>query len=168
MTTTDFKHKIISLSDRLFPMVARILGNEHKAADAMQEIMIKLWDKRNKLAKHPNVNGFVFLTARNFCLDVIKKNSIQIHDTEVVPQIATSHYTSRDLEWKQLKTIVDSILLQLPQQQREVMTLRDLDGLEFEEISEITSLKIPHLRVILSRARKAVASELKTKYDYEN
>ncbi len=67
MNTTDFKDKVVSLSERIYPMVTRILGNKESAEDVVQEIMIKLWDKRKNLEKHPNVTGFVFLTARNYC-----------------------------------------------------------------------------------------------------
>ena len=54
-------------------MVARMLGNKESAEDAVQEIMMKLWDKRRNLEKHPNITGFVFLTARNYCIDILKK-----------------------------------------------------------------------------------------------
>lgn len=149
-------------------MVARLLGNEHKAADAMQEIMIKLWDKRLKIEKHPNPNGFVFLTARNYCLDLLKKGRVKTQDTTSIPELEATEKTSSDLEWRELKVIVDSILSSLPTQQKEVMIMRDIDGMEFNEISELMDLKVSHIRVLLSRARKTVANELKTKYSYEN
>ena len=73
MNTKDFKDKVVSLSERIYPMVVRMLGNKESAEDAVQEIMIKLWDKRGNLKNHPNITGFVFLTARNYCLDILKK-----------------------------------------------------------------------------------------------
>ena len=65
MKTKDFEDKVLSLSDRIYPMVVRMLGNNGSAEDAVQEIMIKLWDRRKKIGNHPNIHGFVFLTARN-------------------------------------------------------------------------------------------------------
>lgn len=149
-------------------MVARLMGNEHKAADAMQEIMMKLWNKRNQIAQHPNIAGFVVLTARNYCLDLLKKKkSTELEiDAEFV-ELATEA-NEGELEWRELKTIVEKILSQLPLPQREAMLLRDIDGLEYAEIAETMNLKIDHIRVLLSRARKKVALELKTKYNYEN
>ena len=55
----------------------------------------------------------------------------------------------------------------LSAQQSEVLIMRDLDGLEFDEISIVMDLKVEHLRVLLSRARKKVAEQLKTAYCYE-
>lgn len=72
MTSIEFKHKILSLSPRIFPLAARLLGDEEDGRDAVQEIMIKLWNTRKQLNKHPNISGFVFLTARNYCLDRLR------------------------------------------------------------------------------------------------
>ena len=47
------------------------------------------------------------------------------------------------------------------------MILRDLDGLEYDEIAEITKLNVEHIRVLLSRARKQVSAKLKKIYSYE-
>ena len=73
MNSKDFKNNVLSLSDRIFPMVARMLGNDTDAKDAVQEIMIKLWDRRKQIGNHPSLTGFVFLTARNYCIDLLKK-----------------------------------------------------------------------------------------------
>ena len=56
-------------------MAARMLGNDEDAQDAVQEIMIKLRKCKKQLKEHPNLNGFVFLTARNHCLDRLKKKN---------------------------------------------------------------------------------------------
>ena len=60
MTKLEFKNKVFSLSERIYPMVCRMLGSRHNAEDAIQEIMLKLWEKRSQVAKHPNIKGLVF------------------------------------------------------------------------------------------------------------
>ena len=72
MNKQDFKTRVFSLSENIYPMVARMLGSTHNAEDAIQEIMLKLWEKRNQIAKHPNIKGLVILTARNYCIDVLQ------------------------------------------------------------------------------------------------
>ena len=57
MDTKDFEEQVLSLSERIYPMVARMLAGRENPEDAVQEIMIKLWDKRKKLRNHPNVQG---------------------------------------------------------------------------------------------------------------
>ncbi len=167
MDTIDFKHKVFSLSVRLFPMVARILGNNANAEDAIQEIMIKLWENRKQVAQHPNIPGLVFLTARNYCIDLLKKKKLEIDDSALQFMMSESDNGHESLEWKELNTIVKQILRKLPEQQREILIMRDIDGYEYTEIAAATQLKVEHIRVLLSRARKQVCMELEKTYCYE-
>lgn len=168
MNTKEFKDKVLSLSERLFPMVARILGNQASAEDAVQVIMMKLWEKRKQIGKHPNITGFVFLTARNYCMDLLRKKRIEVEDsTLLLNSIEFGTTGLEQLEWNELNILVEKIIKNLPEQQREIIIMRDIDGLEFIEISSIKKLKIDHVRVLLSRARKKVGVELKKIYCYE-
>ena len=167
MKTKDFEDSVLSLSDRIYPMVARLLGNDGSAEDAVQEIMIKLWDSRKKIANHPNIKGFVFLTARNHCLDQLKKKNPDFDSSDFQLTMLVSQTSQNQVEWKELSTIVENLLRELPAQQCEVMMMRDVDGFEFSEIASATNLKVEHVRVLLSRARKQVGMKLKTIYSYE-
>ncbi len=167
MNTIDFKHKVFSLSERLFPMVARMLGNSANAEDAIQEIMIKLWVKRKQVGQHPNITGFVFLTARNYCIDLLKKKKPEIDDSTLQFKVLESENGQEQLEWKELNIIIGKILKKLPEQQREILMMRDIDGYEFIEIAAAIQLKVEHIRVLLSRARKQVCIELEKTYCYE-
>jgi RNA polymerase sigma-70 factor (ECF subfamily) len=167
MNTKDFKHKVLSLSERIYPMVARMLGNGANAEDAIQDIMIKLWDKRKQIGQHPNITGFVFLTARNYCVDILKKKRLERNDFVLQINVLETESGQEQLEWKELNLIIERILKKLPEQQREIMMMRDIDGFEYFEIAEVTQLKVEHIRVLLSRARKQVRIELEKDYCYE-
>ena len=167
MNETDFKLKVFSLSERLFPMVFRMLGNSANAEDAIQEIMMKLWEKRDQIEQHPNITGFVFLTARNYCIDTLRRKKLEIDDSSLQLEILKSEYGQEQSEWKDLNIIVKKILKGLPEQQREVLMMRDLDGYEFIEIAAATQLKVEYVRVLLSRARKQVSLKLEKIYNYE-
>lgn len=167
MNKNDFKIKVFSLSERLFPLVARLLGDKTKAEDAIQEIMIKLWEKRKKLENHPNIKGFVFLTARNYCIDLLRKKRVFVNDGEFHLNLIKSTNEQTQLENKELNEIVNVILKKLPKQQREIFIMRDLDGYDFTEIATIMDIKITHVRVLLSRARKTISIALEKTYSYE-
>ncbi|WP_400079350.1 RNA polymerase sigma factor [Winogradskyella sp. R77965] len=167
MDKKEFKHTIFSLSERLFPMVSRMLGTRANAEDAIQDIMLKLWVKRKQIAEHPNIIGLVFSTARNHCIDILRKKKLDIYDAAFQLEIVKSEHGREALEWKELNTIIKQIVTHLPEQQREVILMRDLDGYEFVEIAAATQLKIEHVRVLLSRARKQVSIELEKTYSYE-
>lgn len=167
MNSTEFKHKVLSLSNRIFPMAARMLQDEEEAQDAVQEIMIKLWNHRKQLGDHPNVSGFIFLTARNHCFDLLRKRNIDEANQAYQKLIADVYEDQGINDFKELSEIVYQIINVLPENQRDIILMRDLDGFEFEEIVEVTNLKIEHIRVLLSRARKYVRVELEKIYNYE-
>ncbi len=167
MNETEFKHSIFSLSERLYPMVSRMLGNKENVEDAIQEIMIKLWKKRHKIAQHPNINGFVILTARNYCIDLIRKKKLDSSDFYLKLKAVKNQDTLEHIEWKELNEVINKILKTLPKQQREIITMRDLEGYEFTEIAYTMQIKIEYARVLLSRARKQVSIALEKKYYYE-
>lgn len=167
MDKQRFRTTVFSLSDRLYPMVSRLLGNSAKTEDAIQDIMLKLWVKRHQIENHPNINGFVFLTAKNYCLDILRRKNPELQDSNLYLNIFESENGHEDLKLKELKQVVLKIIENIPDSQGEILVMRDLDGLEFEEISALTQLKIEHIRVLLSRARKQVREKLKNDYCYE-
>ena len=167
MNKKDFRLKVFSLSEHLFPMVSRMLGGSANAKDAIQEIMIKLWVKRKQIDKHPNLTGLVFLTARNYCIDVLRKKTLLIDDSEFQFKNLTSTKDHVPLEWKELNIIIEGILKKLPEQQKDIFLMRDIDGYEFKEIAAALELKVEHIRVLLSRARKQISVELEKTYSYE-
>ena len=167
MNKEAFRKTVFSLVDRLYPMVMRYLGNQSDTKDALQDIMLKLWKKRNQLLNHPNPQGFIFLTARNHCLDILKKKKRTFVDLE---NIKTSDFLMNEnsnSDYNELKKVILGILDNCPIQHNEVLILRDIDGLEYKEIGELIDLKVEHIRVILSRTRKYVKQELMKTYSYE-
>lgn len=167
MNNNEFNTRIISLSPRIYPMVARLIGNEEEAADALQEIMIRLWKSRSKLGKHPNPEGFVFLTARNYCMDLLKKKKPVYSDLSRVDSGKTGITDGANYEGKELFRLVNDIINELPVNQRDIVLMRDIDGLEFEEICAITAIRVENIRVLLSRARKKIGARLNEIYNYE-
>lgn len=161
MNSKEFKDNILPLADKIFPMVLRFLGNDAEAQDAVQEIIIKLWMKKNKLDHHPNLMGFVFLTARNFCLDLLRQKQKEILVRTNKDLIADFYIDEDRNELENLLILIRKSIDKLPENQKEIILLRDIDGFTFEEIVAITNLKIEHIRVLLSRARKQVRLQLK-------
>lgn len=102
-----------------------MLGSDEEAQDAVQEIMIKLWNARKQLDNHPNISGFVFLTARNYCLDCLRKR--KKHQTETINQdlIADLYVDPEREESEDLISIIRKIISELPEKQREVILMRD-------------------------------------------
>jgi RNA polymerase sigma-70 factor (ECF subfamily) len=166
MDTLDFKQRVFDFSEELYPMVYRMLGSRQSTEDAIQDIMMKLWIKRNKIKNHPNLKGFIILTARNHCIDLLrrKKKVVPILNEDIKDVHGDKDST---FEWQQLNNVINTILKKAPEQQREVFLMRDIDGYDFKEIAYALDIKIEHCRVLLSRIRRFIAKELETRYHYE-
>lgn len=167
MTGKEFKNTVVPFSPRIYPMVARMLKSDEDAEDAVQDIMVKLWKNRRKLNNHPNISGYVFLTARNHCLDIIKSSKAMVNvqnDYELEYILRTNE---DNFESKEAGDLVLNLIKELPESQRRMVVLRDIDGLEYNEIESLTGEKIENIRVNLSRARKKIGIKLTEIYDYE-
>jgi RNA polymerase sigma-70 factor (ECF subfamily) len=167
MTTEEFKKNIIPYSTKLFPMIRRILKDEEESRDAVQDLMLKLWSKRNNLSKCDNINAYVISVTKNYCFDLLKKKRperININEEFKILNIQSNEKSHELIERHEQ---VYKIIGNLPDKYKDVIRLRDIDGFTFDEISEMTGFEIPYLRVILSRSRMRVKSELLKIYDYE-
>jgi RNA polymerase sigma factor (sigma-70 family) len=154
------------LSGKVFPLARRLLVADELARDAIQQSMMKLWENRKQLDQCTNLKSFVFRVVRNVCLDEIKKRK-PVYVEEPATYSNHSLVIENIHEQKEMVTIVQKIINSLVETQREVIQLRDIDGLEFDEIAEITATDIAYVRVLLSRARKSVKEQLEKIYAYE-
>jgi RNA polymerase sigma factor (sigma-70 family) len=166
MTTEDFKTRMYPYARKLYPMVKRLLGNEEEVRDALQEVMIKLWNKREFLESCQNPDGYILTVARNFCFDLKKKQKSRA--TRSLDEAGSSIPASLEdpdnrEKWEHVHRIVEN----LPPKYREVLQLREIDGFSYEEIHLLTGLEMPYIRVLLSRSRMMVKEEMEKIYSYE-
>ena len=161
MLARDFKTDVLPMSNKLLRFALQILQNEEEAKDVLQDIFLKLWQKRDELEKVENMDAFAMRMVRNRCLDVIR--SRRTVSMEVVKKTKITEEESSDtdyLENTDSVTLVKRIIAGLPELQRMVIQLRDIEQLEYEEIAEATEMNVNAIRVNLSRARKKVRDEI--------
>ncbi|MDB4264465.1 MAG: sigma-70 family RNA polymerase sigma factor [Maribacter arcticus] len=166
MKQTEFLNIVLPFKDKLFRMAKRLLVSTEEAEDATQEILIKLWDKKNKMETYNNVEAFAMTMTKNFCLDRLK--SKQAGNLKLVHSNYTDSSTSlqSELEAKDSISWVERIMAELPEQQKMVLQLRDVEQYEYEEIEKLLDMKPTAIRVALSRARKTVREKLIEKHNY--
>lgn len=167
MTAEEFKNRVIPFSRKLYPMIFRILKDEEETRDALQDLMEKLWNKKDDLERCSNLAAYVITIAKNYSFDLIKKKRpVRIGENEK-HKIINIQSNSLAPDLKEKFEYVHKIIEQLPEKYRQIIRLRDIDGFSFEEIKEMTGFEVPYLRVILSRARLKVKQEMEKIYDYD-
>ena len=149
MTNARFQNEWLSLAGEFYRVAFYILEDEAEAEDAVQELFLKLWSGRDALDGIRNPKGYGIRVLRNLCLDRIRR-SRKMETPAVLPE---PEWPGRSKE--QVDQVLDAIK-SLPDRQREVLTLRTLDGLSYEEIAERTGMNQLTLRVLLSQARRKI------------
>ncbi len=157
MDLKAFKNSVFPIQGKLFRFAKTMLQNEEEAEDAVQEAFLKLWQNRQSLNTYRSVEALAVIITKNLCLDRLK--SSRYKRTVSADQIDTDKAQAspyENMEMSDHATIVRHIMSRLPEQQRMIIHLRDVEEYSFEEIEKITGMCLNNIRVTLSRARKSV------------
>ncbi len=155
MQQSQFKNMILIHKDQMYRLALRILRNEEDAKDIVQDSLIKLWDKREVLGNIKSHKSFALTIIRNACIDLIRKRKPETNHQENLER-SDKLNPEKQLDISDQLEKVKQIINQLNKQQRELIQLRDIEELDYNEISEITGLTVNTIRVNISRARKEI------------
>lgn len=165
MNKKEFIETVMPLKDRLYRLSKRILISADEAEDAVQEVLLKLWKGKESIGNYRSPEAFAITMTKNYCLDRLK--SKQASNLKIVhSNYPTTQNIERDVEANEGVELVFRIMETLPEQQRIVLQLRDVEQLEFSEIANILDSNETAIRVTLSRARKTVREAMIKKYNY--
>ncbi len=137
-----------------------------EAEDATQEILIKLWNNKKNIKNYKMFEAFSMTMTKNFCYDKLKSKQAQnlkiVHNNYEDTQVAFQKQleVSDSLDW------VGRIINTLPEQQKLIVQLRDIEQYEFKEIAKMLDMNETAIRVNLSRARKTIREQLTNTHNY--
>ena len=134
MNQNDFVQIINPFREKIFRLAKRLLISTEEAEDATQEVLVKLWQKKNALNDYKSIEALAMTITKNHCLDQLKSKRAGN--------------------------------LQLPEQQRIIIQLRDIEQYEFSEIAKIIDISEIAIRVALSRARKTIREKMLQTHNY--
>ena len=156
MTQKEFISTINPFKDKVFRLAKRLLVSTEEAEDATQEVLVKLWTKSDRLNELNSVEAMAMTMTKNYCLDQLKsKRASNL-------TIVHSNYQDREASLQQKVEDLDSlnwvekIIDELPEQQKLIIQMRDIEQYEFEDIAKILDMNETAIRVALSRARKTI------------
>ena len=166
MTQSEFLNVVMPFKDKLYRLSKRLLISSEEAEDATQEVLMKLWSKNSNIANYKNVEAFAMTMTKNFCLDRLK--SKQSSNLKLVHSNYEDGNTSlqKQMEARDSISWVEKIMEELPEQQKLVLQLRDVEEYDFKEIADLLEMQPTAVRVALSRARKTVREKLMQKHSY--
>ena len=160
MENISFRTTVLPLSDRLFRLALRITMNRAEAEDVVQDTLLKVWEHREEWEQINNLEAFAIATCRNRALDIVKRAG---RNTENLDEMA--HFSSQtpheQLEANEQISLVRRFMDELPEVQRTIMLLRDIEGKTYQEIAKMLDISETQVKVYLHRARTKIKEKLK-------
>ena len=166
MTQNEFVQIITPFKDKLFRLAKRMLVSTEEAEDATQEVLVRLWNKNSALEQYNSVEALAMTMTKNYCLDQLKSKratNLQIvhnnyQDKQANIEVQIEHQNT--LNW------AEKLINDLPEQQRLILQLREIEEYEFSEIAQVLEMNETAVRVALSRARKNLREQIVKTHNY--
>ena len=156
--------KTLSLNDfdnlyrQYGPMVLRrcraLLKNEEKALDAMQDVFVRLIERKEKISKI--CSSFLYTTATNVCLNKIRADKLRSGpDFEVIAEIIEDNTNPAVEEKVETSVILDCIFSERDSKDKQIAILCYIDGYTLEETAKAMKMSVSGVRKRLGKLKES-------------
>jgi len=154
MDKKEFLDLVFPIKQKVFRLAKRLLISTEEAEDTTQEVLIKMWNKSQELDKYNSIEAMMMTITKNHCLDRLKSkqaSNLQLVHNNYMNNDASLDKQNEDKDtWKWVEKIINS----LPETQKLIVQLREIEELEFDKIAEILQMTEVNVRVTLSKIRE--------------
>jgi RNA polymerase sigma-70 factor (ECF subfamily) len=155
------------LKPSLFGFAWRMLRNREDARDAIQDLLVKLWDKRKTLETNGNIKTYAFTVLYHDCIDRLrKKNRFRLVTGSDLIEIRDTVQVDRDFENSDLIRQIREAMDKLPHKQKVILELRDFQDFDYEEIAKMLGMTVNAVRVTVARSRASISEIMKKEISY--
>ena len=161
MQDIDFRYDLLPLKNKLFRLALRITLDSAEAEDVTSDTLIKVWNKREELRGVESIEAYCMTVCRNLALDRHEKKEAQNLSLEAneIDAADNSFTPDEQLERDEKLRKVHKLFNQLPERQRTIMQLRDIEEKSYREIATIMGVSEEVVKVTLFRARQAIRKQ---------
>lgn len=162
MNQETFKKTVFCLKDEMYRFAKRFLLSSDEAEDVVQDLMLKFWQKKEELV-NINVKSYAMRSVKNECLNRLKHHKVKLEFANRQSTQVRYHVQ----EPNNLKEEIIKFIQQLPEKQKMVIHLKDVEEYGISEISKILEIQENAVRINLMRARKKVKEQILQLMSYE-
>jgi RNA polymerase sigma-70 factor (ECF subfamily) len=145
----------------LYRFALTIIKSRTLAEEAVQDVFIRLWEKRNQLKETENIKSYLFRSVYNQCLWLIKKQNTQQHYEQQYALDAPLQLSEEEREnWEAFKPHIERAVNNLPDKCRQIFLLRRYEGLTNSEISDYLNISVKTVENQLTIAVQKLRKEL--------
>lgn len=167
MKKLSFRDDVLPLKDKIFRLALRITLSGAEAEDIVQDVLIKVWNRRDDLAEVDSIEAYSLTVCRNLSLDRLqRKENDNVNLDDAPPTEADD--APPDLQMIRNERIdnIKRLIERLPIPQRAAMQLRDMEGKTYKEISAITGQTEEQVKVNIFRARQYIRKQIEKIENY--
>lgn len=149
-------------SKKIYKFSVSILKSSEDAKNIVQDVFMNLWANRNNIEKEESVRYYIFKTAYNTSISVIRKKLRESDYLEYLKTLQEPVENDVDLkiEFTELNEKLSELINSLPKRQREIFILHRIEGLKYEEISLKLGISVNTIETHMSRALKSIRNKL--------
>lgn len=153
---------ILPFKDKIYRYALRLVGDEMDAEDILQELYIRIWKRKEVYEGLENKEAWCMTVTRNLAIDSIR-NSKKRQYTELSGAVGISDKEKNPFEQlaqDDTQALLGEWLKKLPENQREAIHLREIEGMTYKEIAEITKMSLEQVKSNIFRGRIALKALL--------
>ncbi len=146
---------------RLFHFSRKYLRSEHLAEEAVQDVFLKLWEKRNELVDVEDFPAWLFQIARNYLLNILKRAATETKLKEEIKKTmdnAEAGHTDKVLLEKEGFSLLHDIVATLPSQRQKIFRLCRFEEKSYEETARIMGVSKSTVNDHMVKAMKYIRS----------
>ncbi|HTF05934.1 MAG TPA: RNA polymerase sigma-70 factor [Bacteroidia bacterium] len=149
------------------PMLCRyahtILKDVEAAEEIVQDVFLKIWEKRESLVITVSVKSYLYRAVHNSCLNLVDKKKKEVRMDEVPLKIVhQSAAPVEDIQTRELEKAIAGALDQLPEQCRKVFELSRFGNMKYREIAEMLGISIKTVENQMGKALRIMREQLAT------
>jgi RNA polymerase sigma-70 factor, ECF subfamily len=139
----------------------RLIKDASAAEEIVQELFVKLWEKRSQIMIESSVKNYLFRAVKNHCLNYIKHNHIKSEYNRKMLEASEPSSQETDEPDADLMQLIEESISSLPDKRREIFRLNREEGLKYREIAEKLNISIKTVETQMGLALKTLREKLR-------
>lgn len=159
MELETFQTTVLPLRERLLQISSRLTEDRADAEDIVQEVLLRLWNIRDRLDAYHSVEALAVQVTKNLSLDRLRTRKRPEGEVELLVLDSNAKNPAEQLEERDSAACIRRLIDRLPPLQQTIIRMKDVEGYEIAEIAAITGATPEAIRVNLSRGRKKIREQ---------
>ncbi len=154
-----------SYSSPIYKNILRLVKQSDLAEEVLQNVFMKLWEKRESITVETSLKNYLFRAAHNHLIDLFRRASFDRRLFDQLAQMSTRLYSNTDeiTDLKDMQTLLREAIEMLPPQRKKIYLLCKIEGKSYEEVSKMLNISTSTISDHIVKATKSIKSHLSDK-----